>query len=347
MRPAFDSARRARPLLGTFVEISARGAPRADLDAAIDRAFEAVAEVHRLMSAHDSRSDVGRLNLEAATHLVRVHPWTYEVLRAACELHDATAGIFDVALGSPAPRSALQARSDVELVPGHRVRFRHAAVRIDLGGIAKGFAVDRALACLQASGVPRGMVNAGGDLAVFGEDVTVVRIRDPRNPGCELCRIEVRNAALASSGGRFDPFESSEAMDSAIIDPETRGPARRIRGATVRAPSCMIADALTKLVMLTGEAAAALLPQYGASALFVSADGDLWATRDWSAGVHGMAHSRISSSTRPSTSGGARPSSRAAVGAMSTSRTRSRATPALTPMPAAMKPVGMRGCDGR
>src|SRR5206468_12782482 len=100
MRPAFDSARRARPLLGTFVEISARGAPRADLDAAIDRAFEAVAEVHRLMSAHDSRSDVGRLNLEASSRAVRVHPWTYEVLRTACELHDATAGVFDIAFGS-------------------------------------------------------------------------------------------------------------------------------------------------------------------------------------------------------------------------------------------------------
>ena len=286
MRPAFDSARRARPLLGTFVEISARGAPRADLDAAIDRAFEAVAEVHRLMSAHDSRSDVGRLNLEASSRAVRVHPWTYEVLRTACELHDATAGVFDIAFGSPAPHSAPQARSDVELVPSHCVRFRRSAVRIDLGGIAKGFAVDRALGCLRASGISRGMVNAGGDLAVFGEDATVVRIRDPRHPGSELCRIEVMNAALASSGGRFDPFESPEAMDSEIIDPDTRAPARKIRGATVRAPSCMIADALTKFVMLTGEAATALLPRYGASALFVSADGDLRATRNWSDGVH-------------------------------------------------------------
>jgi FAD:protein FMN transferase len=136
-----------------------------------------------------------------------------------------------------------------------------------------------------ASGIPQGLVNAGGDLAVFGEDATVVHIRDPRHPGRGLCRIELMNAALASSGGRFDPFESSEPRDSEVIDPKTRAPARAIHGATVRATSCMIADALTKVVMLTGEQAGALLARYDASALFMSSNGDLRATRDWSEGV--------------------------------------------------------------
>lgn len=286
MRPAFGSARRARPLLGTFVEISARGAPRADLDAAIEVAFATVADVHRLMSAREVRSDVGRLNREASRHAVLVHPWTYEVLRTACELHEATAGVFDIALGSHSPRSAAQPRPNIELLPSHCVRFGHSAVRIDLGGIAKGFAVDRAIACLRASGIPQGMVNAGGDLAVFGEDAAMVLIRDPRHPGRDLCRIEVMNAALASSGGRIDPFVSSEPADPRTIDPATRAPARGIRGATVRAPSCMIADALTKVVMLSGESAAPLLARYSASALFVSAGRDIRATREWSDGVH-------------------------------------------------------------
>ncbi len=286
MRPASDSARRARPLLGTFVEISAGGAPRADLDAAIEGAFEAVAEVHRLMSAHEPDSDVGRLNREASMGAVRVHPWTHQVLRTACELHEATAGVFDIALGPHSPRSASPPHSNIELLASHCVRFGRSGVRIDLGGIAKGFAVDRAVACLRTSGIPHGLVNAGGDLAVFGEEASVVLVRDPRHPGRELCRIELMNTALASSGGRIDPFESSEVKHSAVIDPGTREPARGIRGATVRAPSCMVADAFTKVVMLTGEPAAALLARYGASALFVSADGDLRATRDWSDAVH-------------------------------------------------------------
>ncbi|HEY4911164.1 MAG TPA: FAD:protein FMN transferase [Methylomirabilota bacterium] len=166
-----------------------------------------------------------------------------------------------------------------------------------MGGIAKGFAVDRAIACLRASGVPQGLVNAGGDLAAFGEDASVVLIRDPRHPGRELCRIDLMYAALASSGGRIDLFESA-ATDSEILDPETRAPACGIRGATVRAPSCMIADALTKVVMLTGEPATALLARYGASALFVSENGELRATRDWSDELHVAARSPIPS--RPS-----------------------------------------------
>jgi len=96
MRPAFASARRARPLLGTFVEITAAGASRSDLDDAIEGAFQAVADVHRLMSPHEPESDVSRLNREASAGAVRVHPWTYEVLCMASELHRASAGMFDV-----------------------------------------------------------------------------------------------------------------------------------------------------------------------------------------------------------------------------------------------------------
>ena len=80
MTPACDSVRRARPLLGTFVEISASGTYPGDLHAAVSRAFDIVADVHRLMSFHDRDSDVSRLNREAATRPVAVHPWTYEVL---------------------------------------------------------------------------------------------------------------------------------------------------------------------------------------------------------------------------------------------------------------------------
>jgi thiamine biosynthesis lipoprotein len=87
---------------------------------------------------------------------------------------------------------------------------------------------------------------------------------------------------LASSGRRFDPFRSAVLpMDSAVIEPSTRMQAQAIHGATVRAPSCMIADALTKVVMLAGTEAAAPLNHYRASAIFVSADGDVRATVGW------------------------------------------------------------------
>ena len=86
MRPASSSARRAQPWLGTFVETAATGPSAASVHAAIDGAFATVATVHRLMSFHDDASDVSRVNRHAAVETVRVHPWTYDVLKAARDL---------------------------------------------------------------------------------------------------------------------------------------------------------------------------------------------------------------------------------------------------------------------
>src|SRR5262249_49157305 len=148
------------------------------------------------------------------------------------------------------------------LLARNRVRFTHPDVMIDLGGIAKGFAVDRAVETLRALGVPRGLVNAGGDVAAFGAESFSVHIRDPRQAGRIIAEVDLYNEAIASSGAAFDrPPE--------IVDPSTRRLARTIAGATVRASRCVLADALTKLVVLAGRSADALLARYGASALLI------------------------------------------------------------------------------
>jgi len=276
--------RRARPLLGTFVEICALGAAPAIMEAAIEDAFGAVARVHRLMSVHDSASDVSRLNREGAIRETEVDSWTYEVLEAALDLYLRSSGIFDVTAG-PASGSKTEGASStaIRLLPGNRVRFHQPDIVIDLGGIAKGFAVDRAVEALKRHGVPSGVVNAGGDLAVFGPAPYTVHIRDPRLPSQLLCAASVDNEALASSGAAFDPFQSLDLSAPAVIDPKTQAPARAVAGATVRAPACMMADALTKVVMVTGEAAGSVLGHYGAEALMVSAGGSVSCSSGWGA----------------------------------------------------------------
>jgi thiamine biosynthesis lipoprotein len=135
------------------------------------------------------------------------------------------------------------------------MRLTHPSIRIDLGGIAKGFAADRAaVEILQTCSVPRGCVNAGGDLAVFGPGAFTVRVRDPRCLGQNLLQVEVENEAIASSGCAVD--QSSDIRNSVIIDPGTRRPASAVLGASVRAPRCVMADALTKLVILACESTA-------------------------------------------------------------------------------------------
>jgi FAD:protein FMN transferase len=306
------SIRRARPLLGTFVEIVATGDSTDGVEAAVEAAFGAVATVHHLMSFHEAGSDVSRLNSDAAAHPVRVHDWTYEVLATALDLHHRAPGAFDICVAAalqrlgllpdtsgvstrsprdgrppPSPVSGAGAVCDlVELHSENHVRFADPAVKIDLGGIAKGFAVDRAVEALQRQGITDGLVNAGGDLRAFGPGSYPIDVRDPRQPGRAILRVALTNGALASSGGRFDPASSRHPHSSAVIDPATAMPAQSISGATVCASCCMIADALTKVVMNAGESAGSVLEFYGADAFFVSSLGDAHITANWKNEVH-------------------------------------------------------------
>jgi FAD:protein FMN transferase len=141
--------------------------------------------------------------------------------------------------------------------------------------------VDRVVEVLQDHGIRRGLVNAGGDLAGFGPDPHTIHVRDPRDPRQLICRIDIRNEAVASSGRRFDPFHSASTSFAAIIDHSTNAPVCTVVGATVRAPSCMLADALTKVVMIQRESAGPLLARYHASALTVTADDVIRITPDW------------------------------------------------------------------
>jgi thiamine biosynthesis lipoprotein len=292
---ASNSIGRARPLLGTFVEIAVGDASRTDMEAAIEAAFGAVAEAHTLMSFHEAGSDVWRLNIEASTHPVCVHPWTFAVLQTAIDLYQRSTGIFDVAVAPVLQEMRLLPRAGawrppvgnpptseaIELLPGRRVRFTHPGTTIDLGGIAKGFAVDRAIDILRDHDMPVALVNAGGDLAALGSCLCTVDIRDPRDPSRLICRVDLSNGALASSGSRSEPFQSAEATGSAIIDPRNRSRASAISGATVRASCCMLADALTKVVIIAGRSAGGLLDHYDAGAFIALEDGSIEMTPDF------------------------------------------------------------------
>jgi thiamine biosynthesis lipoprotein len=286
-----SEVRRCRPLLGTFVEIGAGAASAERANAAIEAAFAAISQVHRLMSFHDDESDVARVNREAARRSIEVAPWTYEVLQAARDFHLATGGAFDITVAPrlqrwgylPAARDLRDSgepvtdQAAIEMLPGRRVRFRRP-VRIDLGGIAKGFAVDRAIDALHASGASSGVVNAGGDLRVFGPAPKTIHVRDPRAPGRALPLLQVENAAVATSASYFARRKWRGRWVSPLVDPRRDSPVMRATSVSVRAATCMAADALTKVVMLLGQRSAAILRDHAATAFFLTRSGDVLAT---------------------------------------------------------------------
>lgn len=267
---------RAQPWLGTLVSMRVTGLCRGESDAALDAAFQEVAQVHRLMSFHDKASDVSRMNVSESGEAIQVHPYTYAVLERAQQLSALTAGCFDITVGaqlvewSLLPSDAARAPrhdsvwADIELLGGASIRLRRP-VCVDLGGIAKGFAVDKATECLQAHGADGTVVNAGGDIRVSGPDAEWIALAvDPTPEGAPV--IELENASLASSCGALQRRYVSGRQVGPHVDGVLRRPARTDRFVSVVSQQCILADALTKVVMVKGMEADRLLHQLGATA---------------------------------------------------------------------------------
>jgi thiamine biosynthesis lipoprotein len=234
--------RRARPLLGTLVEIGAvPSGSHVDLETAIDAAFAELAQVQSRMSRFVADSDVARFNAMPAGASWSVHESTAEVLRAAWQLEQASDGLFNIA-GGLAGGWTLDGLVLHKLVPG---------VQIDLGGIAKGHAVDRAIMTLQAMGCANAWVNAGGDLRACGDAAVPVYLRDEAHGGTRPFAKISDGAVATSHFGEQSRSQTWRPLNAHV---------------TVAAPLCLWADALTKVVALSGRVDHPLLAAYDAHA---------------------------------------------------------------------------------
>ena len=272
---------RAQPWLGTLVSIRVEGLPVSDAHRAIDAAFEEIATVHRLMSFHEASSDVSRLNANGACLPAAVHAWTLDVLRWALRFSLLSDGCFDVSVGAelvdwrllPASRGAVRRPEgswrDIEVRSDGKVRF-HRPLWIDLGGIAKGYAVDRATECLRARGTVFSVVNAGGDIRVGGQRTEPIGLEvgpaHTQFPMNALPVIELTDGSMASSSGHRQRRWHRGRLCGPHVDGARRTPAATDRFVCVIAEQCIVADALTKIVMAKGAECAALLGHCGASA---------------------------------------------------------------------------------
>lgn len=281
MKSPSSEIRRARPLLGTIVEIAARG-PHASTG--IEAAFREIEIVHRLMSFHEIDSEVSRLNRSPLFTPVAVDRRTYEVLSWAQRISALSDGAFDVTVGAklvaagflPVPSNSEWPCEkanfrDLNLLPGKRVLLKRRTW-IDLGGIAKGYAVDRAVEALRQNGVGSGMVNAGGDLYVLGAS-RPIHVRHPEDASRLFSLGTFADAAVASSSGCFTERRRNGAATDPLIDLRRNSALRWKQGVTVLASRCLIADALTKVVRLAPRRALKILAQFGARAVVIDRRG--------------------------------------------------------------------------
>jgi FAD:protein FMN transferase len=251
--------RRARPALGTLVEVGLRlpesvtdeEAPRWSREV-LESAFQAIAGVEGALSAFDDHSDVGRFNRAPKGASLPVGPEAARVLRAARRLARESGGLFDVSVGT-GPRAW-----SLAIERGQARLLKHeAGVRLDLGGIAKGHAVDRAFEAMarRLARDPQAgwWVNAGGDLRVQGVRVPV-HLRDEEAGGARPWLV-LEAGALATSA-----FGGGARARLSGADPD------RPSYVSVASPRCLWSDAFTKVVALSGLADHPGLACYGARA---------------------------------------------------------------------------------
>lgn len=260
--------RRCRPLLGTFVEIAAPfGSERA-----VERAFVTIAHAHARMSFHEETSDLAAIRRAPAGATVAIDRETMTVLRLAEDLNIRSAGLFDVAVGTALVSSGFLPRlpgidlrhmtgtaADIELIDDAHVRC-HRRILIDLGGIAKGFAVDRAAESLIADGIDHAIVNAGGDLRVVGDRALRIRLRG--FDGAVEAIVAIADAALASSGERRERRRYRGRAVTPHLGHD-RAPVSDDRAVSVVAERCAIADAMTKIALADPALAVAMLNELG------------------------------------------------------------------------------------
>ena len=256
--------RRAQPWLGTLVEIAIEAPSEAAFLHATELAFARVAQVHRLMSFHAPGSDVCAIARAPAGASLPVGADTARVLRLALDIELRSGGLFNAAIAPalvasgrlPRPPGAQAARAGtlaegIEWLGEHRLRVR-APVWIDLGGIAKGYAVDCAVIALEAAGVTSGLVNAGGDMRAFGPAAHTVHLRfaDGLRPVALLQDAALAASCNADAGDAGSDADTAGGGSTPHIDPRSGRSVRSPNSVVVQAFSAAVADALTKVALL-------------------------------------------------------------------------------------------------
>jgi thiamine biosynthesis lipoprotein len=293
---------RARLSMGSELRLTASTRDEASTVAAFDAVFEEFERLEALMSVWRPGSDVQRINEAAGDRAVRVSADVIEVLAIARQVSDWTGGTFDVTFGAltglwkfdhdqdntiPDPEAVrrllpLVNYRNLVLDEAHQTAFlKRKGMRIHLGGIGKGYAIDRAVGLLHQRGVHDFMIQAGGDLYVGGtrgDHPWRLGIRDPRGPSDKsFATLELSNGTFSTSGDYERFFFKDGRRYHHILDLRTGEPARLCRSVTLVTGRAVLADALAKGVFILGpEAGLALLERLsGVEGVIVGARNEL------------------------------------------------------------------------
>ncbi|MDJ0776618.1 MAG: FAD:protein FMN transferase [Gammaproteobacteria bacterium] len=260
-----------RDIMGTRISLDTWHADATRAAECANRVFEELRRIEVLMSTYIATSEISRINADAAVSSLEISPELAGLIEKSLYFSDISGGAFDITYASVGyaydyrnkqqPDDEALARAlpaidyrHVEL-DGNRIRFRHAGVRIDLGGIAKGYAVDRGVATLASCGISRAMLSAGGDSRIIGDrggHPWVIGIQHPRDPEAIALRVPLSDTAVSTSGDYERFFFADGERVHHILNPKTGKSAEGSWSATVTGPDAMTTDALSTTLFVLG-----------------------------------------------------------------------------------------------
>jgi FAD:protein FMN transferase len=293
-----DWMERTEAIMGTrcYVELWADDPDKGN--DALDAVMAELRRIDNLMSHYKPDSQLSQINAYGNERPVQVDKELFDLIKLSTHFSAITDGAFDITYASvgylynyplhirPTEEQIKQALPSVNwrnLIfdeEHHTVRFGHPGMRIDLGGIGKGYAVDRGIEVLKARGITRALVTAGGDSRIIGDRFGrpwLVAIRHPDNPNKVVTRIPLADAAVSTSGDYERFFDENGVRYHHIIDPRTGHSASKVRSATIIGPTATQTDGMSKTAFVLGPEQAMeiinRMPQY--DAVFVTPDGHM------------------------------------------------------------------------
>jgi thiamine biosynthesis lipoprotein len=294
-----DWITRSEPIMGTRCAVELWSDDRAAADVAITSVFDDMKRIDRLMSTWKEDTEISAVNRDAAKHPVKISKELFDLLETSVQYSELTHGAFDITYASVGylydfKKGVHPDKKAIDkALPGINWRhmkldrkkitvfFTRPGMRIDLGGIAKGYSVDRGIEILQKQGITRAMVNAGGDTRIIGDRFGkpwVVGVRDPDHEGKVFLRLPLTDTAFSTSGDYERYFDENGVRFHHILDPKTGDSARKCRSVTVISKNATRTDALTKSVFIMGpeEGIAFIDTLPDADAVAVSPDGKVF-----------------------------------------------------------------------
>ena len=266
-----------RAIMGTAVSVELWADDDADADkkahAAIEAVMQEMTRIDQTMSPYIETSELALINREAVQHPVKISDEMFMLLKTSIHYSQISHGAFDISYASvgymydyrnhvkpsdaqiASHLSAIDYRSIVLDEKAHTVHFMKPGMRIDLGGIAKGYAVDLGANILQARGIANAIVTAGGDSRILGDRrgrPWMVGIKDPRAENKSAVVLPLSDTAISTSGDYERYFMDGERRVHHIINPKTGKSATGIRSVSVLAPHGIDTDALTKPLFILG-----------------------------------------------------------------------------------------------